>query len=114
MCAVLAPSCSSRGSLNGEALIVFRRLGNQTGEADTLSRLGDVHRSSGDYGSAREACADALVLFGRLVARNGEWSALSGLGDLDLQAGDRRKARDVYLQPLAVARELPEPSVEVN
>jgi tetratricopeptide (TPR) repeat protein len=45
------------------AIALSRDLADRFNEADTLSRLGDVHHSAGDIGAARRAWGDALRIF---------------------------------------------------
>ncbi len=62
------------------ALALRRRLGDESGQANTLTWLGDAYRSDGRYSQALDAYARALPLIRRHWAKNQEGETLDNMG----------------------------------
>ncbi|WP_373320458.1 tetratricopeptide repeat protein [Virgisporangium aurantiacum] len=69
------------------ALILFRHLGNRTGEAWALDSLGALYTRLGQPGRATEHHQQALTIFRETGDRFGEAWALNGLGEAAHTAG---------------------------
>ncbi len=92
--------------LHGQALTVYRHLGDRRGEVDALWGLGYVERLVGEYGQARKYHTQALTLARHLDYRRAETDALGGLGQTERLVGDYGQAREYHTQALALARHL--------
>ncbi len=92
--------------LYGQALILYRHLGDRRGEVGALWGLGEVERLVGDYGQAREYHTQALALALQIGYGRGEVDALWGLGQVGRRVGEYGQAREYYTKGLALARQL--------
>jgi len=63
-----------------EALVLYRRAGDRSGEAVTLNRIGEVCRRLGEMWKALEKFNEALQLRRTVGDRSGEASTLSNIG----------------------------------
>lgn len=85
-----------------EALRVVREIGDELGEASSLTALGGVAWSSGER--ARSLSTDSLAL-GRLLRQTrGITDSVSELGVLVWESGDRSDVRALHEQGLEIAR----------
>ncbi len=100
--------------LYGQALTVYRHLGERRGEVDALWGLGEVERLVGEYGQARTHYTQALTLAQQLRDRRAEADALRGLGEVERLVGECGKAREYYSQSLALARQLGDRRAEAD
>ncbi|MGB8961809.1 MAG: tetratricopeptide repeat protein [Pseudonocardiaceae bacterium] len=92
--------------LYGQALTVYRHLGDRRGEVDALWGLGYIERLVGEYSKAREYHAQALTLARELDYGRAEADALGGLGQTERLVGEYSKAREYHTQALTLARQL--------
>jgi tetratricopeptide (TPR) repeat protein/transcriptional regulator with XRE-family HTH domain len=92
--------------LYGQALAIYRQLGDQHGQVNALWGLGEVERRIGDYVQARKYHTEALTMARRLGYRHGEAEALRGLGEVERLVGEYDQARMYYGQALALDRDL--------
>jgi tetratricopeptide (TPR) repeat protein len=92
--------------LYGQALIIYRHLGDQRGEVGALWGLGEVERLVGEYGQARTHYTQALILARQLGYRRGEADALCGLGEVERLVGEWGQAHEYHTRALALSRQL--------
>ncbi len=89
-----------------DAVQAARHLGDQLGEANALTDLGDVRRLTGDYPAADQVLQQALDLYRDLGDRLGPANALNGLGAVRRLTGDYPAADQVLEQALDLYRDL--------
>jgi tetratricopeptide (TPR) repeat protein len=87
-------------------LVLARQLGYRFGEITALRGLGEVERSVGEHGQAREYYHQVLTLARRLADRRGEAEALWGLGHIASDAADRGQACELWRHALEIFDEL--------
>ncbi|MCA1707193.1 MAG: tetratricopeptide repeat protein, partial [Actinobacteria bacterium] len=92
--------------LYGQALTVYRHLGDRRGVVLALWGLGEVERRVGEYGRAREYHIQALTLARQLGDRPGEVDTLRGLGEVERLVGEYGQAREYHTPALTLARQL--------
>ena len=100
--------------LYGQALTVYRHLGDRRGETDALWALGEVERLVGEYAQAREYHTRALTLARHLGDRRAEADALWGLGEVERIVGEYAQAREYHIQALTLARHLGDRRAEAD
>lgn len=100
--------------LYGQALAVYRHVGDRRGEVESLCGLGEVERLVGECGQAREFHTQALTLARELGCRRVEADALWGLGEVERLVGESTQAREYYGQALTRARQLGDQRVETD
>jgi DNA-binding SARP family transcriptional activator len=84
---------------------IFDRLGDQVGQAITLTSLGWHHGRLGDHRPALDLCEQALILHQKLGTRGHEAHTWSCLADTHLHMGDPTEAVPCYRQALDLFRE---------
>jgi tetratricopeptide (TPR) repeat protein len=92
--------------LHAQAATAARRLGDQLGEAYTLTELGVVRWLTGDYPGAAQVLEQALTLHHDLDNRHGEATALTELGVVRRLTGDYPGAAQVLEQALTLHHDL--------
>ena len=70
----------------GEALKLFRQVGDRLGEANVLKAIGDVHRDLSELPEARARYEEALPIYRAIGDKLGEANTLSALLRLDYAA----------------------------
>jgi tetratricopeptide (TPR) repeat protein len=98
--------------LYGQALTVYRHLGDGRGEVDGLWGLGEVERLVGEFGQAREYHTQALSLARQLGDRSGEAEALWGLGHVASDTAERGQAGEFWRKASEIYEELGVPFAE--
>ena len=88
-----------------EALNLYRRAGDLTGEAGTLDDIAGVHERLADYARSLALRQEALAVARAADARNDESEILRNLGQLYNRLGQYGRARDLAQQALAIAQE---------
>ncbi|MGH4000033.1 MAG: tetratricopeptide repeat protein, partial [Pseudonocardiaceae bacterium] len=88
--------------LHIQAAAAARYLGDQIGEANTLTDLGGVRRLAGDYPGAAQVLEQALSLYRDLGNRLGEANALTSLGVVRWVIGNYPGAVQVLEQALSL------------
>jgi LuxR family transcriptional regulator, maltose regulon positive regulatory protein len=81
-------------------------LGDQLGQANALTDLGEVRRLTGEHPAAAQALEQALGIFRDLGHRLGQASALTDLGMVRRLTGDYPAAAQAFEQALAIYRDL--------
>ncbi|WP_052869417.1 ATP-binding protein [Streptomyces niger] len=102
------------GDLSGQALELFRTLGNRLGEAGTLQDLGRVQRLTGDFAEAGKLAGQSLELYRTLGNRLGEANALQDLGRVQRLTGDFAEAGQLSGQALNLYQGLGDRLGEAN
>src|ERR1700735_3229062 len=97
---------SSAAASQRQALDLFRRLGDQLGQAWALDELDAVQLLTGNHPAAPPSLRQALQLHRDLGSRHGEVIALNSLGELSSQTSAAEEARDLHGQALIIAREI--------
>jgi CHAT domain-containing protein len=85
-----------------EALELYRRAGDRSGEAETLSNIGEVYYSLGESQKALEKYNEALPLRRAVGDRNGEAITLLGLARVEQKRGDLTQARQTVEQAISL------------
>ena len=90
----------------GEALPIYRDIGDRLGEANTIRSLGDVDLRQGRYGAAAERFGEALPIYRDIGDRLGEATTIRSLGDVDLRQGRYGAAAERSGEALPIYREI--------
>ncbi|MDQ1292321.1 MAG: hypothetical protein QG608_199, partial [Actinomycetota bacterium] len=73
----------------GQALRLYRQVGDRAGEATTLNNIGSVHQARGDLDQALDLFGQALPLHRQVGDRAGEATTLTDIGRVHRARGDR-------------------------
>jgi tetratricopeptide (TPR) repeat protein len=111
---VLTGDYAGAAELGGQALELYRTLGNRLGEANALRNLGLVRQLTGDFAGAAELGGQALELHRTLGNRQGEANALRDLGLVRRLTGDFAGAGELGGQALKLHRTLGNRQGEAN
>jgi CHAT domain-containing protein/tetratricopeptide (TPR) repeat protein len=87
-----------------EALMLYRRAGDRSGEADTLNNIGLVYHSLGETQKALENLNEALPLRRAVGDRRGEAVTLNNIGLVHRMLGEAQKALEKYNEALPLRR----------
>ena len=98
----------------GQALEIFRAIGNHNGEANALTYLGQVREMTGDLPGAAEALGRALEIFRTIGQGHGEANALIGLGQVRHLTGDYSGAAEALGRALEIFRTIGQGHGEAN
>ena len=90
----------------GQALELFRDLGDRVGQGDAINSLGHMHRRTGDYPASVTCHQQALDLFRDLNHRRGQAEALFGLSQAYWATVGYPPARACAEQALELFRDL--------
>ena len=100
-----SPDCADGAAqVLGQALAIYRDLGDQLGHTNALSDLGIVRRLTGDYLGAAEDLEQALVIYRDLGDRGGAAEVLNETGTLHRLSGEPAEAEAHHQQALELAR----------
>ena len=89
----------------GQAVDIYRRLGDSRGQGRALVEFGIAQRVSGDA-ECLDTFTRALAIYKNLGDRHGQAAALNELGSVRWQIGPVTTAEDHLLEALAIYREL--------
>ncbi|MCC5658068.1 tetratricopeptide repeat protein [Nostoc sp. XA010] len=89
-----------------EALVIYRKLGNEKREAIVLTDLGRFGRSQGQYDRAESYFKQGLVIEEKLGNKEKQADSYGHLGLLALNRNRPTEARPLYQRELALAQEL--------
>ncbi len=89
-----------------QALIIFREIGDRSGEGTALGHLGTAYRNLGQVEQALAHYQQGLVIFREIGDRRNEGSALGDLGTAYADLGQVEQALDHYQQALVISREI--------
>ena len=92
-------------SIHGHARHAAHHIGDQTGEAHTLTSLGVIHFWLGRNGSAETYLQQALRLFRQVDDAVGQARVLNKLGNVTQRLGHYRPAKNHFQQALALYRQ---------
>ncbi|HZS94618.1 MAG TPA: tetratricopeptide repeat protein, partial [Chloroflexota bacterium] len=87
-----------------DAVVTFRRLGDDWAAGQMLNILGDAARIEQDDATAERCYAESLRLLRASGIRGPEASLLQNLGYLRLRAGDNQQARRMFAPALEIFR----------
>ncbi|OIO85335.1 MAG: hypothetical protein AUK01_06330 [Anaerolineae bacterium CG2_30_57_67] len=88
----------------GEALKLFRQVGDRLGEANVLKAIGDVQNFRKEMDAALASYGEALKLFRQVGARLGEANVLSALCRMDIARGKLEDAEQKLAQIIEMRR----------
>jgi tetratricopeptide (TPR) repeat protein len=89
-----------------ESLVVYRRVGDQPGIAQSLFLLGLVaNRLRGDYKTARRLSEESLAIYRQLGDQSGIAGTLFSLGDASRLQREYETARAFYQEAVAISLE---------
>lgn len=101
-----------------EALSLYRAVGNHDGEANALSKRGEVYFSTGEIKEALDDWDQELLLRRAASDRRGEAHALINIGAAYNDFGQKQKALDYFHQALTLYRSvgdrIDDPNVFMN
>jgi predicted ATPase/class 3 adenylate cyclase len=92
--------------LHGEALELYRELGDDSGVAFALMCLGAQHNQPGDYERAAPFFEEALALSRRIGDRRNMGYTLHNLADVERMRGNYERAKTLGMESMALAREM--------
>ncbi|QIR40811.1 CHAT domain-containing protein [Tolypothrix sp. PCC 7910] len=95
-----------------QALMIYRKIKDRNGEAQSLGSLGYIYYSLGDYPKVIESQQPFLALIREIKDRQREMAGLFILGVAYYSLGDYPKAIESQQQILAIARELKDINTE--
>jgi tetratricopeptide (TPR) repeat protein len=89
-----------------KALLLYRSLGDQLGEAHYVKSLGDVHFGMAEYAEAQECYEEARLLYRSLGTQWGEIHCIQRLGDVHLSLAEYGEARGRFEEARLLYRSL--------
>jgi tetratricopeptide (TPR) repeat protein len=92
--------------LHGEALEVYRQVGDDNGVAFALLCLGAQHMEKGDHERAAPFLEEALALSRRIGDKRNIAGTLHNLGEVERQRGNYERAKALGMQSIALFREI--------
>jgi predicted ATPase/DNA-binding SARP family transcriptional activator/DNA-binding CsgD family transcriptional regulator len=93
-------------ALHGEALELYRQVGDDSGVAFSLMCLGAQHNQPGDYERAAPFFEEALALSRRIGDRRNIVVTLHSLADVERQRGNYERSKTLGMESMALAREM--------
>lgn len=96
----------------GQALVIFKELGDLHGQANTWDSLGYAHHHLGHHARAMGCYRNTVTLARQLGDRYQEADTLGNLGDVHLATGHPRAARDAWQRALTILDELDHPDAD--
>jgi len=87
-----------------EALDLYRRATDRSGEAQTLNNIGEVYWLLGEMRKALEKFNEALPIFQLVSDRRGEAVTLNNIGAIYWALGETQKALEKYNESLPIRR----------
>ena len=88
---------------------LYRRVGNASGEATCIYRLGDMALRRGDHLNAQALYEQALTLYRHVSSVLGEANCIQGLGDVALLLGQSSEASAKFEEALRLFEKIAEP-----
>jgi CHAT domain-containing protein/predicted negative regulator of RcsB-dependent stress response len=95
-----------------EALDLFRKAGDRSSEAPTLTNIGEVYWLLGETQKGLETTKGALPIFRALGDHHGEGETLRNIGVFYLLLGETQKSLDMLNEALPIIREVGDRSGE--
>ena len=92
--------------LHGEALGIYRQVGDDSGVAFALMCLGAQHMEKGDPESGTPYLEEALALSRRIGDKRNTAGSLHNLAEVERQRGNYERARMLGMENIALAREM--------
>ena len=93
-------------ALHGEALELYRELGDDSGVAFALMCLGAQYGEKGDHERGAPFFEEALALSRRIGDRRNIVMTLQNLADVERQRGNYERAKTLGMESMALAREM--------
>ena len=93
-------------ALHGEALELYRQVGDDSGVAFALMCLGAQYNEKGDHERAAPFFEEALALSRRIGDKRNIAVALHNLADVERQRGNYERAKTLGMESIALAREM--------
>ena len=98
----------------GEALKLYREVGDRSQEARTLNKIGLVYSKLGEKQKALEYYSQSLPLSRAVGDRSGEASTLNNIGLVYSELGEKQKALEYYSQSLPLSHAVGDRSQEAR
>jgi predicted ATPase/DNA-binding SARP family transcriptional activator/DNA-binding CsgD family transcriptional regulator len=92
--------------LHGEALELYRQVGDDNGVAFALLCLGAQYLEKGDYDSAAPYLEEALAISRRIGDKPNTAGTLHNLAEVERQRGNYERAKSLGMESIALAREI--------
>src|SRR5919107_2062652 len=92
--------------LHGEALELYRQVGDDNGVAFALLCLGAQHMEKGDHERAAPFLEEALALSRRIGDKRNTAGTLHNLGEVERQRGNYERAKALGMESIALLREI--------
>jgi predicted ATPase/class 3 adenylate cyclase len=92
--------------LHGEALELYRQLGDDSGVAFALLCLGAQHMEKGDHERAAPFLEEALALSRRIGDKRHIAGTLHNLGEVERQRGNYERAKALGMESMALCRDM--------
>jgi tetratricopeptide (TPR) repeat protein len=93
-------------ALHGEALELYRELGDDSGVAFALMCLGAQYGEKGDHERGAPFFEEALALSRRIGDRRNIVTTLQNLADVERKRGNNERAKTLGMESMALAREM--------
>ncbi|MEZ0395160.1 MAG: tetratricopeptide repeat protein, partial [Anaerolineales bacterium] len=98
----------------GQALALFREIGDRLGEANVLQAIGDAQQFRAEREEALKSYGQALALFREIGDRLGEANVLKAIGDVHRDLSELPEARARYEEALPIYRAIGDKLGEAN
>jgi tetratricopeptide (TPR) repeat protein len=85
---------------------LFEQVGDESGAATGIFRLGVVAHLKDDLEEAHRLYEESLAIFRRIGDRVGELQALGGLGDLEFDRGNRARGRELISESARMGKDI--------
>jgi len=104
-CAQMASSHARAREAYERSLELYRAVGDESGVATVIFRLGVDAALSGDFDEMRRLYGESLEIFQRLEDPIGELQVLGNLGGFEFEQGNRELGRELAERSLTLGRE---------
>ncbi|NEP10426.1 MAG: tetratricopeptide repeat protein [Symploca sp. SIO2C1] len=89
-----------------EVLVIYREIGDSTGEAIALHLMGAVYNQLDDYSEALKFYRQSLAIYRAIPYQEGEARILNSIGAVYQQQGQYNQALEYYQQSLTLRRNI--------
>ena len=87
-----------------QVLLLYRTVGDKSGEASTLNSIGLIYDEVGETQKALKYYNQSLPIDRAVGDKSGEAATLNNLGGVYFELGEKQKALDFYSQSLRISR----------
>jgi tetratricopeptide (TPR) repeat protein len=96
----------------GNALEIFRRIGDKRNAGYCLGNMGTIYRSQAKFSAALGSFEDSVQIFSEIGDEHALTYSIGNIGDVQLRMGKLKEAKRRYDQTLAAAKRLGDEELE--